>query len=97
MVLTAIPTAIHGRPGVFAGGRCRTDSLAGKDFRTLAYGSGRVAGNFLQTVNVWRSRSYPAMPTRPRQLRIRNKTELVDIATGRTDPNVAGSDINWCN
>jgi hypothetical protein len=27
MVLTAIPTAIHGRLGVFAGVHCRTDSL----------------------------------------------------------------------
>jgi hypothetical protein len=27
MVLTAIPTAIHGRFGVFAGVHCRTDSL----------------------------------------------------------------------
>jgi hypothetical protein len=26
-----------------------------------------------------------------------NKTELVDIATGRTHQTVAGSDINWCN
>jgi hypothetical protein len=45
MVLTAILTAISDRCGVFAGVRCRTDSLTGKDFRTLAYGSGRGAGN----------------------------------------------------
>jgi hypothetical protein len=30
MVLTAIPTAIYGRFGVFAGVHCRTDSLRGR-------------------------------------------------------------------
>jgi hypothetical protein len=38
-------TAISDRSAVFAGVRCRTDSLTGKDFRTLVYGSGRGAGN----------------------------------------------------
>ena len=46
MVLTAILTAISDRSGVFAGVRCRLDSLTGKDFRTMAYGSGRGAGNW---------------------------------------------------
>jgi hypothetical protein len=35
--------------------------------------------------------------TNPDSLGFANKTELVDVATGRTDQNVAGSDINWCN
>jgi hypothetical protein len=50
MVLTAILTAISDRSGVFAGVRYRTDTLTGKDFRTLAYGSGRGAGNWGQGV-----------------------------------------------
>ncbi len=35
--------------------------------------------------------------TNPDSSGFANKTELVDIATGRTDQNVTGSDINWCN
>jgi hypothetical protein len=44
MVLTAILTAIDGRLGVFAGVHWYR-FLTGKDFRTPAYGSGRIAGN----------------------------------------------------
>ena len=35
--------------------------------------------------------------TNPESSGFANKTELVDIATGRTEQTVAGSDINWCN
>jgi hypothetical protein len=35
--------------------------------------------------------------TNPDSSGFANKTELVDIATGRIDQNVTGSDINWCN
>ena len=64
MVLTAILTAISDRSGVFAGVRYRTDTLTGKDFRTLAYGSGRGAGN-------WGSKSHEFLsyPIRARRKR----------------------------
>jgi len=57
MVLTAILTAISDRSGVFAGVRCRRDSLTSKDFRILAHGSGRGAGN-------WGSRARGFKPVR---------------------------------
>jgi hypothetical protein len=46
MVLTAIPTAIHGHPWCVRSCSLRYGFLTGKDFRTPAYGSGRVAGNW---------------------------------------------------
>jgi hypothetical protein len=35
--------------------------------------------------------------TNPDSSGFANKTEFVDIATGRTDHDVAGSQVNWCN
>jgi WD40 repeat protein len=35
--------------------------------------------------------------TNPDSSAFANKTELVDTATGRTDHEVAGSEVNWCN
>src|SRR5215211_3913196 len=52
MVLTAIPTAIHGHPWCVRSCSLRYGFLTGKDFRTPAYGSGRVAGNWGQEPRV---------------------------------------------
>ena len=35
--------------------------------------------------------------TNPDSSGFANRTEFVDTATGRTDQDVAGSRINWCN
>jgi hypothetical protein len=35
--------------------------------------------------------------TNPDSAGFANKTELIDTATGRTDHEVAGSEVNWCN
>src|SRR5829696_5721086 len=52
MVLTAIPTAIHGHPWCVRSCSLPYGFLTGKDFRTMAYGSGRVAGNWGQEPRV---------------------------------------------